>query len=334
VITLRRATADDIGTIVDLLAECFPNNPKADPEVMRWQYWDNPFGDAMVWLAFDGDRPVGTCSGFPIPARMNGRSILAAKGADAGTVPEARGQGLFPKLYGNVIEDANQRGIPVIFSHPKNPASARPQLRMGMKAVTDSIPAYVAPMPAARGIPAGGLLRPVFGRWLPRPSAGLRLDVVGDTPDGLDDLWLRWQPDFGVIHDSAWWDWRYARPDVDYTRIAVRDAGRLTAVAVGLLQPLQGLPMVHVLDLVADGPDAARTALAGLAEALPDAAAITGIALAGSRLAGLLRAARLIRVPARIAPAVTFGVRATSGPTTDELAGAPWQLSWCDLDHL
>ncbi len=337
---VRRATPDDAEAIADLIGEVFPANPKADPAVLRWQYWDNPFGEPSSWVVEDAGRMVAHYTAFALPGLVGGESVTFLKSADAATLESHRGQGIFPDLVQRVTADAEERGIPVTLYSPSNPSSASPLRRVGMVDVAD-VPVRVAPrdIGTLAGRIRGGrsMARPVLPlvrRWMPAAAPGLVVDVVDQIDDGeLDALWSRHRPDTGVDHSAAWWRWRYARPGTDYTLVTVRRRGTLVGAAAAVRRDILDAPFAFVLDVVADTDNGGRTAIRGVAEAMPGVAGVAGIALPRTDIARHLAAARLVRLPKRVLPkAFTFGVLPTTGDRT--LVSAPWRLTWCDLDHL
>ena len=82
-LVLRQAGPDDDEAIAACIAEAFPDNPKADVDVLRWQYRDNPFGETSSWVWDDGGRIVAHYSGFPMPCLIDGEVGLTANAVDA-----------------------------------------------------------------------------------------------------------------------------------------------------------------------------------------------------------------------------------------------------------
>lgn len=48
-----------------MLAGATRANPKVDPDVMRWQYFENPFGSAVGWVWEDDGEVVCHLPGSP-----------------------------------------------------------------------------------------------------------------------------------------------------------------------------------------------------------------------------------------------------------------------------
>lgn len=356
---LRRAEAEDTAEVCALIGAVFPDNAKADPGILTWQYRDNPFGPPSAWVVTDGAAIVAHYAAFSLPARVAGEAATVLKSADAATLPAYRGRGLFPAMVRAVTADARERGLPVTLYSPANPSSARPLLREGMLPIA-RVPVHVAPLDdgwlAGRfhlpRVAAGVLRRTVFrgaatatassppssppSNPISNPTGGA--EEVDGVPEGLDGLWATTsqQMDSGVVHDAAWWRWRFvARPGGRYRLFEHRDAaGALTAACAVSVKDAFGGRFVYVLDLQAISPEAARAVLAAAGAAVEGASGIAAIALPGSRLARIVTSAGLRRLPRRLEPnPFTFGVL-PSELSRGDLADRDWTLSWCDLDHV
>lgn len=339
---LRRAGREDTGVICALLAEVFPDNPKADPAVLAWQYWDNPYGPASSWVAEQDGEVLGHYATFPIPGRLAGRPALLAMGADAATRESARGRGLFTKLAVAAWDGAAADGCRAILTAP-NPNSRPGAVKAGMTEVAD-LPVYVRPLDdawlgerfrlprAAAALARRAAFRPR------RPGLGGPIgEEVERPPQGLDALWARSAPrlPWTVDADDAWWRWRYSeRPGAAYRYFAARRAGALVGAAATTTRDLYGARFVMVLDLVADDCAAAAAALAPIAEEPGGAVGAALVALPGSRSARLAEAAGFRRLPRRLEPRpLHFGVVGRE-PALPDPGLVPWSVSWSLLDHL
>ncbi len=334
---LRRAGPRDTDALAALFDAVFPDNPKADPAVLRWQFWDNPFGRAASWVFDDGGELVCHFAVLPVPARLDARPITAAKPADAATLPAYRGQGLMGRAANAVFAECAERGIPVTLCLPNR--LARGALgKIGMVEVAP-VRAYVAALDDAWlaerfAVPRrlAGLVRRAVFRL---PDVG-RAREVGQPPDQLDALWAvtaEHVPN-GVVHDAAWWRWRYVeRPGGDYRFFEVRDTARLLAAAATTTREAFGGRFVHVLDLQAVHAAAARQVV-GAALADTDAVGVATIALPWTRIAELVRSAGLRLLPRRLEPAEQILGLFHNDPSLGDLSDRQWSVAWTDLDHL
>lgn len=337
--TLRAATGDDDAGLRALFEACFPDSPKARADVLRWQYWDNPFATPVSWVYTDAGAIVAHYAGMPVPITVDGAPATGAVGIDAATAPTHRGLGLFESLARAVYDDGGRRGMPVTLCYP-NANSLRGFVKAGGHPVgalrTFVLPvddAWVAQRFHLPRIVASMMRRAAFGR-VGRDDAR----PVDNTPDGLDELWAAVAPASpnGIRRDAAWWRWRYDRhPDQPYARYEVRrDDGRLAGAAATVVHDDFGGRFVYLLELLTLDRDAARALVGAIVDDHPGVSGLATVGLDGSPVAVAARRGGLRPLPRRIEPkTLNFGIADNTGTRAD-LASAPWSVAWGDLDHL
>lgn len=338
---LRPAGPDDTGALVELLATVFPDNPKADPAVLRWQFWDDPFGRAASWVVEEAGQLVCHFAVLPVPARIGGRAVTAAKPADAATRPSHRGRGLMGRAAAAVFAECRERDIPVTICLPN--LRARGALRkVGMVEVAP-VRAYVAaledrwlasrfrlPVAAARTA-----RRSLFRLGAPAGAVG-----IDAPPDDLDALWTLTAAGIpnGIAHGADWWRWRYVdRPGGSYRFHELRRGGQLDGVCASVVKDAYGGPFLHLLDVQARDEDAARAVVAAAADEAAAAGGAVGVAtigIPGTRASELVTAAGLRMLPRRLQPHEQVLGLVANDPAVGDLTGAAWSVSWTDLDHL
>jgi predicted N-acetyltransferase YhbS len=336
---VRPADPDDTPALTALLAEVFPANPKADPAVYAWNWWDHPLGPSAVVVAEAAGRVVGHAAVYAAPGRLGGVPVRLAHGGDAAVHPDHRGQGLFTTLARARAEAAAGLGAAATMVLP-NPGAVGANVRAGLQ-VVGRVPAWVRPLDdgwvAARlHLPramARAAARTAFGRMADAGDAEAALA----PPEDLDDLWARVasvRDANGLDRDGAWWRWRYSlRPGADYRFTVLRRAGHLVACAAVADRPALGTTFRYVFDLLAtEAADARAVVAAALADAASDGAAgAVMLGMPGTWPATLAAACGFRRVPRRLEPR----------PMTLGIAGAPpgaaaqrWAVSWGDHDHV
>jgi hypothetical protein len=355
-LVLRAGEPADTERICALLGAVFPNNPKARPEVYRWQYWENPFGPPSVWVWEDAGELVGHGGLFPVPGLLDGRRVLLGHAADAATAASHRRHGLYVRLNRLRYDTAANQTMVATMSLP-NPDAWPGSAGAGLTQV-GRVGAWVRPLDDGwlaeclriPSMAAAVLRRAAFPSW--RAVRGGEL-VLG-LPDGLDNLWERnrhWSP-CGISRDEAWWRWRYAaHPDLPYTYAVLRRSGRLAAAAAtrvvggsgggvaagkaGRFHPgWSSGKLLYIMDLLADDEDAAAGVLQAAVGGAPDVTAVVVLALPGTQLAHLAVAAGLRRLPRLLEPRpMLLGVVAGTERNGD-LALRPWTISWGDHDHV
>lgn len=367
-LVLRAGEPADTERICALLGAVFPENPKARPEVYRWQYWENPFGAPSVWVWEDAGALVGHGGLFPVPGLLDGRRVLLGHAADAATAPSHRGHGLYARLNRLRYDDAAERGMAVTMALP-NPDAWPGSAGAGLTKV-GRVGAWVRPLDDAwlagrlriPAMAAAALRRATFPAWRAVPASDSEPDE--ELPDGLDDLWERirhWSP-CGISRNEAWWRWRYAaHPDRPYSYAVLRRSGRLAAAVATRVVRGEGVGaavvgergsggeggsvaaaggrgsdkgLLYVMDLLAEDEEAAAGVVRAAVGGALEAAGVVILALPGTWLAHLASAAGLRRLPRQLEPRpMLLGVVAGSERNGD-LALRPWTVSWGDHDHV
>lgn len=335
---LRLAGPEDDRLIRGLLAAAYADNPKSDAAIIRWQYWDNPFGTTRAWIWERDGQAVAHWAAVPVPLVLDGVAVLGVKTADAATHPDHRRQGLFGTLALRYMQDLRHVGVPAVLTHP-NPDST-PGVEASGAVLVERVPAFVRAVDAAWLAERFKLPRPVatalrsavFGR------AATAEGGVGDsTPEDLDALWDGVGERWGVRRDADWWHWRYTlRPGVNYRYVEVRRGGRLVAAAALRLREAFGGRFAYVMEFLAVDDEAARALAATLSEYATQerVAGLVLIATSWSRAASQARAAGFRRLPRPLEPNPLRFLVAAPGGNSQELARRPWSAAWGDLDHL
>ncbi|MCU1345727.1 MAG: hypothetical protein JWL70_1993, partial [Acidimicrobiia bacterium] len=331
----RKAERADSDAIVDLLGRCFPTNPKAQRAVFDWQYWSNPVGDALSWMALEDGEVVGHYAGLPVPIVAGGAALTAAVGIDAATAPSHRGRGVFDQLLGAVYDDVEAQGWSAVLAFP-NENSRRGCETVGGVVVTDfAVGAAVVDVgqlahrfriPTAIGSTVGRVTR-----RFRTAGAGREVTTVGPA---VERLWesVTGRTELGLRRDPAWQRWRYEQAPQSYRFFEWGDDDHARAFCVTSSRTLGGLPALTVLDLVFATPADGATLLRHVRAQAAPAAVMVLAAPPADPVWAAAALARLRRLPDRRLPEhIHFGV---ARPRQPGLQRADWALPWGVLDHL
>lgn len=328
-ITVARVGPRETENICDLLSRVFPNNPKADPAILRWQYWNGPFGRAVCCVQRAGDEVVGHVARVPVPIVVDGHTVSGCVTVDAATDPRFRNLGLYGALRIFCNAEASQEGMEVGIdfraSRTRLPTGAAPWAGRLTRYVIPLQPRWVADRLRLPRTLARGLVR--LAR--PRPSAG---SASSEVPDGIQELWEAVAPgiSFGVEKNEAWWRWRYGdHPTRPYTYHVIRDGGTLSAVAVTRYRADQDV--LAVLDLLAQTPDSGAELIGAIARS-SDAGALAFITGKWSPWARLARAGGFRSIPFDRERQSVY-IRDLSGRRPN-LTDQRWAVTWGDMDHV
>lgn len=333
---LRRGDRSDTEGIRALLQSAFPENPRTDPDVLRWQYWENPFGDAVVWVEEANERIVGNIARIPVPVVIGGRREQGVISVDSATAPDLRGRGLHSRKRDASNADTCRRGFVVGF-HYQGPGSPLPR---GDAPSVGPVGHYMLPIDAAWLARRLRLPRPLAGsvvRWAVKGRSGVRATQVETVPEDIEHLWsvMEEKLPFGIVKDEAWWRWRYeGHPHKPYRYFAAREAGELVGAAAVRVRRVGEAEFAYVLDLLAATGTAASGVLREVARAHDGVAAVSFRARPRTFGAELAKQAGLHRLPRRWEPSpITLHVRDACG-NRPELLRHPWNVGWGESDHL
>lgn len=337
---LREAGVDDEAIIRDLLRAAYPDNPKVDPAIMRWQYWDNPFGRTRAWIWELQGQAIAHWAAVPVPLVLNGQSVVGVKTADAATHPQHRRQGLFGELAATYMDELGRSHVPAVLTHP-NPDSTPGVSASGAQLVA-RVPAFVRALDDGWLAQRLHLPRPLVSvarRAAFRPSGHVGRDAmpVPAPPRDLDALWQATGVSYGVRRDSAWWDWRYVRrPSGEYRFAEVRRHGELVGAAALRVREAFGGRFGYVMEFMAADVEAAQQLTAVLDDMARAEHAVGLVLIATPRSPVAVQAQRagFRRLPQRLEPnPLRFLVAAPAGSSA-ELAAQDWSIAWGDLDHV
>jgi GNAT acetyltransferase-like protein len=342
---LREASEADIPAICRLMRRAFPDNAKSHEEILRWQYWGNPYGPPVAWVWDDAGVVVGHHTCIRYAAMVEGKPATVGMGIDAAIDPDYQGRRLLTPLAKRMYNEAGKAGMPYTLSYP-NDKSMRGIGRAGWQEL-GLLRTHLLMLDSSWFAKRAHVPRVVVSiarlalRAKP-PRGTFTTTETSVPPADVDDLWNALQPAIlnGVIRDSTWFEWRYLqRPVVDaavapYRYFATRRDGRLVGVAVTTQREQRGGIFTYLLEFLAVDDEAARSLLQVAAE---NAAGSVGVLLAtlpGTSTSRLAIAAGLRLVPSRFEEkALHVGVVDNDGSHGD-VAHMHWTLGWGDLDHL
>lgn len=216
---VRRATDDDLGAILELLAASMQSDPNEPFDALfRWKHVDNPFGTSPSWVAIDGERIVGLRMFLRWEFKTDGGGVVrAVRAVDTATHPDFQGRGIFTTLTMRAIDDLPTEGVPLIFNTP-NEKSRPGYLKMGWSQV-GVLPTSVR-VTKVRSLPRIATSRVPANTWsidtdrgvdpaeaLADTSAVERLLASQPPPGGLatnrSPAFLRWRYGLGELHYRA-----------------------------------------------------------------------------------------------------------------------------------
>ncbi len=276
-----RAEPDDL----ERFRRCFAANgsPKR-PELLAWQYADNPTGALFVDFALSpSDELAAIYATLPVRVRVAGEVALAIQSVDTITDQAFRGRGLFLQLAKRTYARAAAAGATLVYGFP-NGNSAHGFFERLEWTSLDPVPFLIRPLRTrylverlklgayARFIPDLPLFAPLDRLVAPFARRRGRLERVARFDDRATALWhaVAGTDLVGVERDARYLNWRLAdKPHEDYDNMAVVDGDRMTAFASHCVKDKHGGRIGYLMEALAR-PDARGALRPLISRALAD----------------------------------------------------------------
>lgn len=311
----RRAERADTAAICGLLGRVFPANPKTDPAVYRWQYFDNPFSPPSSWLAQDADgNVVGHAGLFATPGRIHDTPCTIGHAADAATAPGWRGRGIYHALSQSRLQHAANQGLPATIIIP-NDRSREPATRSGI-VIRHRVRAYVRP----KRLPLKGSSPDMVTECTAEQLPHVPLDLSLATDRGRN----------GVHRCGEWIRWRYAgHPTRVFRYFFCGEPTAATAMAITAVVKRGRRRLLYVMEVLAHSPAGAATVLRAAISQHPRLPTVV-VAIPHSLAAQAALRTGFAPLPHVLEPQPQYlGLyHASLGRS------GPWMMSWGDHDHL
>ena len=279
--TTRGYQPEDEKEVLELLKLSLGESPvlQRTPDLWQWKHENNSFGPSYVRVACnEAGLLVGMRAFMQWEFRVGSRTLRAVRAVDTATHPDYRRMGIFQALTSQVVDDAKEDGVNLIFNTP-NSYSLPGYLKLGWQRVT-----AVQPMVKVLNYPrfAFGLAR--HGLRLQTPTPGLgQIEFFRKEPtpvatllerrDAIQQLLNQDETAYeqlGGIGTHRSWDylrWRYAdHPTIPYWAVAIEDGSGLLGCAIFRTNIRFGLREIVLCELLLSqtGPDVSRELLSRL----------------------------------------------------------------------
>ena len=103
-------TNSELKSVSTLLKSVFPSAKHFSVEYLRWQYRENPDGEAITLNAFQGKELKAHYAVIPISINWSGQKTLGCLSLNTAVAPDAQGKGLFSRLASQCYEIASNKG--------------------------------------------------------------------------------------------------------------------------------------------------------------------------------------------------------------------------------
>jgi GNAT superfamily N-acetyltransferase len=100
---------------VALFAICFPSAKKYDRQYLHWLYCENPWGNAIGFDMWDGDKLAAHYACIPFQTSVGGVVVKTLLSLNTATHPDYQGKGFFTKLADQTFHTAATQGYDCVY---------------------------------------------------------------------------------------------------------------------------------------------------------------------------------------------------------------------------
>src|SRR5690606_23151664 len=98
--------------------ESYNHESEKSEEWFKWKFTKSPYGEAIMPVAVDGGKVVGSNSYGIYPLLRDNTLIDAVMPYDAFVHADHQGKGIFKKLINLAENEANKRGVKILIAFP------------------------------------------------------------------------------------------------------------------------------------------------------------------------------------------------------------------------
>jgi len=99
-ITYKKANKQHIIKLLSLYNKFYPSS-RWNIKTIEWEYFNNPFGKARIFLALSGEKIVGITTSIPVRTKIQNNTYKGYRVQNVLVDKNYRGQGIFNKLLSN-----------------------------------------------------------------------------------------------------------------------------------------------------------------------------------------------------------------------------------------
>lgn len=230
---------------INLMGEIFvtENMRKAhdfNSDFWRWQYQENPSGNAIIILAKDNNRVIGQYANVPVHLKFDDQVLKSSLTIDLMVRKEYRRQGLFKKMGEVSNNNLSESGISLSVAFPSR---------------NESYAGFIHKLGWLKVGNLEVLVKPVFFNLFgsAKTIAGTEIKEISSFPEAIDGVWKRLNPNItiGIIRDSKYLNWRYSdKPNGKYQKFLVYRNNMLVGYFVLKFLHLSKLKLGVIVDML------------------------------------------------------------------------------------
>lgn len=226
--------------MLEMVRENYGDVEIANKDFIKWQYFDNPAGQAIINFAYneENDELAGQYIVIPQTLKLHDNNVNCVNSLDTLTRKKYRGQKIFRDLTKITYEHCTQQGYPFIIIFPNENSKPGFLKYFDFKSIC-RFPILITPI-----------------KVMHPGKARLYENVVEITKNNiqlLDEFWQENKKKYNImcVRDSKYLKWRYLDvPLREYRFLGLVKEGRLEGYIVGTIKNISGIRAGVITDML------------------------------------------------------------------------------------
>lgn len=273
-IEIKKCEIEDLEGISQLIKEMHPvstdweNLRSHSPDYYNWIYFNNPVGNAIVYLAKHKNKVISTFAMAQKKFLIFGNEVIIGKTMDMFTHDDYQGLGLMSKLAQLVFSNSKKIDINTWYVTPS--VNSYPIFKNKWEYVETIESYYCLKILDYISLLQGYINKPIVQRilWLPYlfskklkkykkikiPENIIDLNSFGDD---VNNLWskLRKNLKISIIRNQSYLKWRYIDNPDKYKIFGIKKSDRLVGLIILKKTKRRGLKFGEIMDLLYEESD-------------------------------------------------------------------------------
>lgn len=295
----------------------------ADPDYLRWQYLENPAGEAVVVVAHaDTGELAGQYVVIPLEFRIEGKVVKGSLSLNTLTHPNYRGMGLFTKMANQAYAICEEEGLALTLGFPNKNSYPGFVRKLNFQHIGNASVMFrplrplrlLAALPKAPSAPKyakseleAGSNEELHLEVGPFEIKSLDYEAEGASYDRMTENQV--EPRCSVHKNAAFCAWRFQSiPTRDYYSFQARNSNGIQAACVVRQRRVKGVECVFIVDLQMTSSEVGEAAGVSLLKGMLGHYRAKGVSLAGLMVIQGATADRVARsmwfreMPSRLLP--------------------------------
>lgn len=236
---LGRMAKHNADELLSLIYRLYPTSGWSR-ESMKWQYFDNPVGEACCWVAWDSQRIVANYTAIPHRMHLKGKLATGWRVQNVVTDPDYQGRGLYAALSHLACEFLMTPDFPLNFTFPNE--NSHPMFLKCGWINPNRIPLWI--------------LDGVQKRSFQKISAIANpIQYFGEDEEEIWHAYAR-TIDYAIDRSAAYLNWRYlANPTAKYFPFRLNVKGKTLILVLKYYDRENGERWAHICDWFTDEPN-------------------------------------------------------------------------------